>query len=107
MPAGSPADIPSNARLIVCVGALTPAHGFRDAVWGFDVLRYAYPDLHLVIVGDGPERANLERFGRAIGGDDWRIHFLPVRPDAAALLVTALLVYLTLGAGYSCWHYCF
>jgi hypothetical protein len=27
--------------------------------------------------------------------------------DAAALLVTALLIYLTLGAGYSCWHYCF
>ena len=27
--------------------------------------------------------------------------------DIAALLVTALLVYLTLGAGYSCWHYCF
>ena len=27
--------------------------------------------------------------------------------DAAALMVTALLVYLTLGAGYSCWHYCF
>ena len=27
--------------------------------------------------------------------------------DAAALLVTVLLVYLTLGAGYSCWHYCF
>jgi hypothetical protein len=27
--------------------------------------------------------------------------------DAAALLITALLVYLTLGAGYSCWHYCF
>jgi hypothetical protein len=27
--------------------------------------------------------------------------------DFAALLATALLVYLTLGAGYSCWHYCF
>jgi hypothetical protein len=27
--------------------------------------------------------------------------------DIAALLATALLVYLTLGAGYSCWHYCF
>ena len=27
--------------------------------------------------------------------------------DAAALLATALLIYLTLGAGYSCWHYCF
>jgi hypothetical protein len=27
--------------------------------------------------------------------------------DAAALMVTALLVYLTLGGAYSCWHYCF
>ncbi|HVV28561.1 MAG TPA: hypothetical protein VHC40_11415 [Rhizomicrobium sp.] len=27
--------------------------------------------------------------------------------DAAAVGVTALLVYLTLGAGYSCWKYCF
>jgi hypothetical protein len=27
--------------------------------------------------------------------------------DAAALLVAALLVYLTLGAPYACWHYCF
>ena len=27
--------------------------------------------------------------------------------DAAALMVTALLVYLTLGAPYSCWQYCF
>jgi hypothetical protein len=27
--------------------------------------------------------------------------------DAAALMVTALLVYLTLGAPYACWHYCF
>ena len=27
--------------------------------------------------------------------------------DALALLATALLIYLTLGAGYACWHYCF
>jgi len=27
--------------------------------------------------------------------------------DAAALLSIALLLYLTLGAGYSCWKYCF
>lgn len=87
------AGLPPDARLIVCVGALTPAHGFRDAVWGFDILRYAYPDLHLVIVGDGRERANLERFGRAIGGDDWRIHFLLARPDAAALLARADIVW--------------
>ena len=27
--------------------------------------------------------------------------------DIAAIAITALLVYLTLGAPYSCWHYCF
>jgi hypothetical protein len=27
--------------------------------------------------------------------------------DAAALAVTALLIYLTVGSAYSCWHYCF
>jgi hypothetical protein len=27
--------------------------------------------------------------------------------DIAVLLATALLIYLTLGAGYSCWQYCF
>jgi hypothetical protein len=27
--------------------------------------------------------------------------------DAAALAITALLIYCTLGAAYSCWHYCF
>jgi hypothetical protein len=27
--------------------------------------------------------------------------------DGLALLVTGLLVYLTLGAAYSCWQYCF
>jgi hypothetical protein len=36
--------------------------------------------------------------------------FRPAGPrwaDAAALLATALLLYLTLGAGNACWHYCF
>ena len=33
------------------------------------------------------------------GGQRWA--------DAAALVITALLVYLTLGAPYSCWQYCF
>ena len=41
----------------------------------------------------------------------WMLGFFrtkgPRWADIAALLVTALLVYLTLGAGYSCWHYCF
>jgi glycosyltransferase involved in cell wall biosynthesis len=84
---------PADARLIVCVGALTPGHGFRDAVWAFDALRWVMPDLHLVLVGDGPERRRLEEFGWSIGGDDWRVHFVPARPDAAALLARAEVVW--------------
>ena len=41
----------------------------------------------------------------------WSLGFFhPKTPrwaDALALLATALLLYLTLGAGYACWHYCF
>jgi hypothetical protein len=36
--------------------------------------------------------------------------FRPTTPrwaDLLALLAMALLVYLTIGAGYACWHYCF
>ena len=36
--------------------------------------------------------------------------FRPKTPrwaDAIALLATALLLYLTVGANYACWHYCF
>jgi hypothetical protein len=47
----------------------------------------------------------------ALLGLAWAMGFFrrgrPRWADIAALLVTALLVYLTLGAGYSCWHYCF
>jgi hypothetical protein len=31
----------------------------------------------------------------------------PRRGDAAVLAVIALLIYLTLGAAFSCWQYCF
>ena len=37
--------LPPGARLVMCVGALTPAHGFRDAVWAADILQYVIPDL--------------------------------------------------------------
>jgi len=41
----------------------------------------------------------------------WSLGFFrpkgPRWADGALLLVMALLVYLTLGAGFSCWRYCF
>ncbi|HEY1378227.1 MAG TPA: glycosyltransferase [Gemmataceae bacterium] len=95
-PAGPPpldVPLPPGAKVILCVGALTKPHGFRDAVWAADILRYVVPELRLVIVGDGPERDRLERFALGINPDGGQVHFLPARPDAAALLARADVVW--------------
>jgi glycosyltransferase involved in cell wall biosynthesis len=80
------------ARLIVCVGPLKPHKGFREAIWAFDILRYLYDDLDLVFVGDGPERAALETFSRAIGAAE-RVHFVGFQDDVASWLARAEIVW--------------
>jgi glycosyltransferase involved in cell wall biosynthesis len=49
-------------RYLLCVGPLQMHKGFQDAVWGFDIIRYIHPDLHLVLVGEGPDRGRLPVF---------------------------------------------
>jgi glycosyltransferase involved in cell wall biosynthesis len=94
-PAALPPEIPpaGDARVILCVGPVRPGHAFRDAVWAFDVLRYVYPDFRLVIVGDGPALPGLQRFTRAVGQAEGRIHFLAARPNVADLLNRATVVW--------------
>jgi glycosyltransferase involved in cell wall biosynthesis len=94
-PDAPPPDLPlpPQAKVLMCVGNLTPAHGFRDAVWAADILRYPVADLHLVIIGDGPDRGRLERFAHGINPVGGNVHFLPATPDAAALLARAAVVW--------------
>src|SRR5262245_10834272 len=75
----------------MCVGSLTPAHGFRHAVWAADILRYLVPGAHLRIVGDGPDRTRVRRFVQGVHGssEEKFVHLTPPRPDAAALLARA------------------
>ena len=68
--------LPSSARILMAAGDYAPGDGMRMAVWAFDVLKYAAPDLHLVLVGDGPGRERVLLFARALGPDDCRVHFL-------------------------------
>ncbi len=84
--------LPASARVLVCVGPLHVHKGFRDALWALDILKYLYADLHLVILGDGPERARLEDFARAIQVRD-RTHFLGAREDVADWLAAAEVVW--------------
>jgi glycosyltransferase involved in cell wall biosynthesis len=77
--------IPQDARLILCVGPLVAGNGVQDAIWTFEILKYLFEDLHLLLIGGGPDRARLEWFVRAIGAEG-RVHLLGYRADASALL---------------------
>jgi len=89
-----PVRLPPDAKVVMCVGNLTPAHALRDAVWAADILRYPLPDLHLVLLGDGPEQKRIARFAWGVNPAGGQVHFMPARPDAAALLTRADAVWI-------------
>jgi glycosyltransferase involved in cell wall biosynthesis len=67
----------------------------KAAVWAFDMIRYIAPELHLVLLGDGPDRGKLEEYGRALAFDDFRVVFAGTRPDVPAVLGLAEVVWVT------------
>ena len=68
--------LPVESQILMCAGEFIPGDGMKLAIWAFDILKYVAPKLHLVLVGDGPERERMMRFARSLGSDDWRVHFL-------------------------------
>jgi glycosyltransferase involved in cell wall biosynthesis len=59
--------LPANARIILAVGRLSKEKGHRVLIDALKLLHSRYSDLHLVIVGDGPERRRCERQAEAAG----------------------------------------
>lgn len=51
---------------LLAVGRLVPKKGFDDLIHAFATVSKKYPDLRLVIAGEGPERVNLERLARSL-----------------------------------------
>ncbi|MFL5241515.1 MAG: glycosyltransferase [Gemmataceae bacterium] len=85
--------ISEKARLLGCIGPLTMPKGNREAIWALDILHYLYDDIHLILVGEGPDRHRLERFARATEATR-RVHFLGPQPDVASLLAELDLVWI-------------
>jgi glycosyltransferase involved in cell wall biosynthesis len=75
--------LPPTARLLLCVGPLERQKGFRDAIWGFHILKYLYEDLNLVLIGTGSDRARLEHF---VPKGIKSVHFVGPQPDVPRLL---------------------
>lgn len=79
------AGLDRQVRCVVCVGPLQVHKGFRDAIWALDILRYVADDLHLLLVGDGPDRARLRQFSHDSRTADL-VHMPGTRDDVPAWL---------------------
>jgi len=88
--------LPAETRLIGAVGRLWPQKRIKDLIWAADLLKVARDDVHLLIIGEGPDRWRLERFRDQVRICD-RVHFLGERADVPRLLPHLDCVWLASG----------
>jgi glycosyltransferase involved in cell wall biosynthesis len=77
-----PDPVPPATRVLLCVCRLEPQKGVDVAIEALEHI----PDAHLVVLGEGPQRAELERLAGP------RVHLLGRVPDVAAWLRRAELL---------------
>jgi glycosyltransferase involved in cell wall biosynthesis len=82
----------SGVRYIACAGPIESHKNLRMAVWAFGVLDYLYNDLHLMLVGTGPEEARLRKFATDVGVDRL-VHFLGDRANLGEYFAAAEAVW--------------
>jgi glycosyltransferase involved in cell wall biosynthesis len=78
-------DCPPDAIVIGSIGWLTPVKGHRVLLEAAASLRRQWPRLHVVIVGGGPLRDDLERMARRRGIAE-TVRFLGARTDVSDCL---------------------
>jgi len=83
--------VEAQAYLVAGFGRLVPIKGFDLLVEALPRLRAAVPSARLLLVGDGPERAALERRATALGVAD-RLHVTGVVRDVVTSLAAADVV---------------
>ena len=91
--------IPEDARLIGVVARLAPVKAHSFLLRTLPALFARYPDLHVLLIGDGPSRAALAEESDSLGLGD-RVHFtgtLPNIPNPHGLLDISVLPSLTEG----------
>lgn len=80
--------VPSSTKVIVAVGRLDPQKGLVDLLEAFSNVVTKHNDVHLLLVGDGPERDRLARIVIDKGLTS-RVHFAGWRPDVPRILKSA------------------
>ncbi len=77
--------LPAGSRLVAAVGRLWRQKRVKDVIWAMELLSAVRKDVHLLIIGDGPERWRLERYCDRVH-QDGQIHFLGHRDDVPSIL---------------------
>lgn len=77
--------LPPRAHVVGAVGRLWKQKGYPDLIWAGELLHVTMQDVWFVIVGDGPDRAQLQEFRDKSGAKD-SVYFAGHRRDAQELL---------------------
>ena len=78
-------NLPHDAKLIAVAGPLGRHRQVDEAIWAFELVRVVHPSARLLVVGDGADRARLERFAEQVSEPDC-VRFLGYRDDWQGLL---------------------
>lgn len=89
-----PQGLPDFATLIGWVGRLHTIKGPHRMIQAMAGIARDAPDVHLMMIGDGPERAACERLVHSLGLDG-RVHFLGQRTDVTQLMGQMTLLCIT------------
>jgi glycogen(starch) synthase len=82
-----PAPLSFEMPCLLCVGRLVPAKGFDLALAALALIIEKYPNIRMLIAGDGPERRHLEQRAAQLGLSDV-VEFLGlVEPEKVLALV--------------------
>jgi glycosyltransferase involved in cell wall biosynthesis len=87
--ANPPDDVPRDARVLLAVCRLEPQKGVDVALRALPGVVARHPDAQLVVLGEGPQRAELQQLVRSLGVP---AHLLGRVPDVAAWLHRAELL---------------
>ena len=89
-------DIPKTKPIVLYVGRVDPEKSLDILVKAFNLTLLKYPDAHLVVVGDGASRNELEKLSEKLGIEK-RTHFLGrvIGKDLAELYKTGTLFCIT------------
>jgi glycosyltransferase involved in cell wall biosynthesis len=90
----APEPLPFTPPCVLCLGRLIPDKGFDLALAAFAAIADRFPQLRLMIAGDGPARVSLEKQAAALGvtGSVDFVGWVPPEKVAALLNAATLVV---------------